>query len=463
MSEADRHLTMAIIMAKKPLVLLIFPPIYDFALYDLFIKPYSLLRLGAWLESWGFRSVLVNYLDYRDPESSRALGRPRRKSNGTGKFFRQPMACPTVLKGIGRRFARYGMLREAGRQRIRSLKSDPPSLVMISTGMTYWYLGVDEVVADIRSIFPGTPIVVGGVYATLCAEHCERVIGPDFIVTGKAFPQLVEILDSLSLPVPDRPPGDRLLLDPDVFTDAGTLYLNRGCPFRCDYCASYALCGDFERGDPARVAKVIEDMHTQLGTKNFAFYDDALLEDSERAIVPLLEWIIGNDLSLAFFMPNAIHLAKIDRKCAGLLKRAGFREVRMGFESASSDFHFETGRKLQVQMLGNAVEELRTAGFSSRQISVYLLAGLPGQVAEEVEESIRYAASFGICVQLAEYSPVPLTSLWAKSVRWSRFPLEEEPLTHNNTILPLQWARFSHSDLRSLMGLAREVSSLTSI
>jgi len=452
---------MKIIMARKPLVLLIFPPIYDFALYDLFIKPYSLLRLGAWLESWGFRSVLVNYLDYRDPESSRALGKPRRKSDGTGKFFRQPVACPKVLKGVGRRFARYGILREAGRRRIRSLELDPPSLVMISTGMTYWYLGVEEVVEDVRSILPGTPIVVGGVYATLCAGHCKRVIGPDFIVPGKAFPQLAEILEGLSLPAPDKPPGDRLLLPPSVFTDAGTLYLNRGCPFRCDYCASHALCGDFERGDPARVAKLIGDMHTHLGTKNFAFYDDALLEDSEHAIVPLLERIIENDLSLAFFMPNAIHLAKIDRRCAGLLKRAGFREVRMGFESASSDFHFETGRKLRVEMLGRAVEALRTSGFSLQQISVYLLAGLPAQDVEEVEESIRYAASFGIRVQLAEYSPVPLTPLWAKSVRWSGFPLEEEPLTHNNTILPLQWARFSHSDLRSLKGLARDVSSFS--
>ena len=440
---------------RKPLALLIFPPIYDFALYDLFIKPFALLRLGAWLEEWGYRTAFINYLDYHDPASSRILGRPRRKANGTGKFFRQPVPCPPSLKGIDRRFARYGILREVGRLQIRSLKSDPPELVMISTGMTYWYMGVAEVVEDLRELLPRTAVVLGGIYSTLCAEHCKSTIGPDFVVPGPAFPQLARILDSLSLPSPGLPPRNRLLLLPSVFGDAGTLRLNQGCPFRCSYCASGVLCGEFERGDPVQVAKLIREMHDQLGTKNFAFYDDALLEDGELAFFPLLEQVIEMDISASFFMPNAVHLAKIDRRCAKLLKRAGFQEVRMGFESASGDFHRETGGKLQVEMLGRVVEELKSVGFSPGKISVYLLVGLPDQSAEDVAQSIQYAASFGIRVQLAEYSPVPGTALWKRSLELSRFPLEAEPLTHNNTLLPLQGKLFSRADLKRLRIMTR--------
>jgi radical SAM superfamily enzyme YgiQ (UPF0313 family) len=199
-------------------------------------------------------------------------------------------------------------------------------------------------------------------------------------------------------------------------------------------------------------------MHDVLGTRNFAFYDDALLEDGERALFPLLDLIIAMNLPLSFFMPNAIHLARIDGSCAALLKRAGFREVRIGLESSSAEFHLQSGGKLRVEMLGQAVEELRNAGFTALQISVYLLAGLPGQSAEAVEQSIRYAASFGVRVQLAAYSPVPHTALWGRSVQTSFYPLEEEPLTHNNTIVPLQWDRFRPTDLQRLRRLAREVS-----
>ena len=68
-----------------PLALLIFPPIYDFALYDLFIKPYALLRIGKWLKKSGYKIKLVNYLRINDTAAVKKLGAPKRKKNGTGK------------------------------------------------------------------------------------------------------------------------------------------------------------------------------------------------------------------------------------------------------------------------------------------------------------------------------------------------------------------------------------------
>jgi len=45
---------------STPRALLLAPPIYDFALYDLFLKPFALCRLGAWLRACGWRVRLVN-------------------------------------------------------------------------------------------------------------------------------------------------------------------------------------------------------------------------------------------------------------------------------------------------------------------------------------------------------------------------------------------------------------------
>ena len=54
----------------RPLVILIQPPVYDFAFYDLFIKPLALLRLGAWFQADGYRVEIINYLDYREMSCS---------------------------------------------------------------------------------------------------------------------------------------------------------------------------------------------------------------------------------------------------------------------------------------------------------------------------------------------------------------------------------------------------------
>ena len=116
-----------------PLALLLAPPVYDFALYDLFLKPFALCRLGAWLESCGFRVRLVNGLDYRDPESIRQLGRPHREARGTGKFFRQVVPKPACLSWVRRHYARYGMLADSLE---RELARGEPQLVLVSSGLT---------------------------------------------------------------------------------------------------------------------------------------------------------------------------------------------------------------------------------------------------------------------------------------------------------------------------------------
>ena len=48
--------------------------------------------------------------------------------------------------------------------------------------MTYWYPGVQETIEIIRSVFPQTPIVLGGIYARLCADHAKKYAGADHVI-----------------------------------------------------------------------------------------------------------------------------------------------------------------------------------------------------------------------------------------------------------------------------------------
>ena len=89
-------------------------------------------------------------------------------------------------------------------------------------------------------------------------------------------------------------------------------------------------------------------------------------------------------------------------------------------------------------------------GYSPEEIGVYILAGMPGQRAEEVEESIAYTKEAGAKPILVEYSPVPGTPLFEVAMRTSQFDIENEPLFHNNSILPCQWEGFTPADYRKL-------------
>jgi radical SAM superfamily enzyme YgiQ (UPF0313 family) len=437
---------------RAPLALLLAPPVYDFALYDLFLKPFALCRLGAWLESCGFRVRLVNGLDYRDPESIRQLGRPHREARGTGKFFRQAVPKPACLSWVRRHYARYGML--AGSLE-RELARGEPQLVLVSSGLTYWYPGVLEAIQRVRRRYPCVPVVLGGIYATLCPAHARRTMEADFLVQGEAWPALGDILARLGLPhgAPWRPEAFRPL--PEALWECGVLRLNTGCPLRCRYCASPVLCPRFRAGDPQAVFGVLAEMYRTLGTRSFAFYDDALLAEPRAALVPFLERVLASGLQVSLYAPNGVHAAWLEPPLASLMYRAGFRELSLGVESSRLEFHRTLDRKLDPTRLPQALEALRAAGFDLRRITGYILAGLPGQHREEVRESLLRTAELGIRVQVAEYSPLPGTALWAEAVRRSRLPLEEEPLTHNNTLLPMQWAGLELEDLQRLKELAR--------
>ncbi|MFW6361296.1 MAG: B12-binding domain-containing radical SAM protein [Spirochaetota bacterium] len=436
-----------------PNIVCIQPPVYDFALYDLFFKPYGILRIAAHLRSQGYDVEFINGLDYHDAETGAVLGFPRRKSNGTGKFHRQPAQLPAGVQGITRRYSRYGILPEVFTRRIAAAR---PDLVLITSQMTYWYPGVAEAVRTVRSTHPSVPLVVGGIYATLMPEHCKASTGADEVIVGDGIRQLPRILSKYRLnsaggaatDADHRVPG--LFGGKEIWADAGVVRLNAGCPYHCTYCASKIIEPRFQAGDYRMVWDQIQAMHRRFGTANFAFYDDALLVHKEELLLPLLEEIIRSKLPLRFYTPNAVHMHYIDRETAKLMRAAGFQEVRLGYESADESFHLAQDGKYTSDEVPAAIRALKQAGFPNRSIILYVLAGLPRQRAADVQRTLNAVASFGVRVSIAEYSPVPQTALWPESVAAARVPIAQEPLYHNNTFFPMEWEGFTRGNLEAL-------------
>jgi hypothetical protein len=98
--------------------------------------------------------------------------------------------------------------------------------------------------------------------------------------------------------------------------------------------------------------------------------------------------------------------------------------------------HEELDQKVSAGEFERAVKNLVKAGFEKKTMGAYILAGLPEQSVESVIDTIRHVGAAGITPYLAEYSPLPHTSMWPKAVRSSRYDIASEPLYHNNTLLP---------------------------
>jgi radical SAM family protein/B12 binding protein len=450
------------VLQQNPKVLFIQPPIYDFALYDLFLKPYGLIRLEDWFREGGYETDYINALDWQDQKTEKILGKPKRKSNGTGKFFKQHIPLPENFSSIPRIFGRYGILKEVFLEKIRNSQ---PDIVCITSGMTYWYQGVVESTEAVRKVVPKAKILVGGIYASLMPEHAERVTGADLVVKGDNPGPIQAFLSVNRFPVPPGSiplypsvPNNTKIRENRGFWDqgAGVIRLNTGCPLHCDYCASDLINPTFSSGNPDEAFTLVWNLYQKRGIRHFGFYDDALLVNKEKMLLPFLERVVQSGIPLSFYTPNAVHVRYIDEESALLMKRAGFQEIRMGFESASNEFHLLHDHKFSTMQFHDSIQMLLRAGFTKKELPVYILAGLPWQHADEVESSIRIAAEAGVSVSIAEYSPVPGTAMWEDAVKASDLPLAEEPLYHNNLFFPTEWSGQTRDDLQRLKLLARE-------
>jgi radical SAM superfamily enzyme YgiQ (UPF0313 family) len=419
--------------------------------------------LAGLLRAQGYNLRLLDCLDVHDSRLQEIPGiKPAtRRAFGTGKFYRTQVPKPSSLQQFDRNYYRFGITPEMFQERL--LEGVKPDAVLVTSTMTYWYPGVQESIRLVKEHFSDVPLILGGIYATLCREHAIRNSGADHVLSGPGEVQISKLLEKLTGYSSMKPsqniefdtlPWPAFDLLPKL--DYICTLTSRGCPFRCPYCASDLLFPLFTRRDPMKVVDELEYWHENYSIVNVAFYDDALLLDASEHILALLAEARRRELPLHFHTPNGLHISGLSAGVCEALFLAGFKTVRLGLETGDDQLQQQLGAKVKPGAFSSAMANLTKAGFQAEQIGVYLLCGLPGQDPHEVGQSIRMVLDHGARPHLAEYSPIPGTPLWSEALRCSTFDLANEPLYHNNSLLPCQSEHFGLEELQELKQLCRD-------
>ncbi|MCX8110438.1 MAG: radical SAM protein [Syntrophorhabdaceae bacterium] len=432
--------------------LLINPYIYDFAAYSFWSAPLGLLYVGGILRKNNFQISLIDCLEVVEG---------KRKDDGRAPFIKEKVKNPSPLKVIKKRLKRYGISKEELLRRLEAIYE--PDVILITSIMTYWYMGTRDALETVKTVFPKSKTVIGGIYPTLCYEHASvQMACADLVVRNNEIGLFYDFLEeNLSVKIKHRP---QLYGFEDVpypcFDLYGSPYFvplltSYGCIYRCAYCTTPFMYPTIVRRKPASVIDEVLYWH-RLGVNRFVLYDDNFLYDKKNHAIPILKGLGDLPLKLNIYNPNALNAAFIDEEISELLLYSGFKEVRIGLETIDPDIQRQTGNKIDKKGFEKAIRSLVNAGFEASAIGVYILAGLPFQNWKGVKDAIDYLCDLGVRPHIAEYTPIPHTRLFDEYKVFARYPIADEPLFQNNALFPFSWEGFTEDDLLFLKQYLRE-------
>lgn len=441
-------------------LLLINPWIYDFAAFDLWSKPLGLLYIASFLRRQNFEIAYIDCLNKYPVNKKEPV---KLKKFGTGHFHREVVDKPKILIHIPRDFARYGISEAIFIDQLKSHRDT--QAVLVTSLMTYWYLGVKRVVELCREYLPGVPVILGGIYASLLPVHAKEVIRPDYLIEGPGELKVLDLLnnilnvrgaiDNQPKEIDDYPyPAFDLINHPDYLI----IMTARGCPYNCTFCAQNLIAMRFTQRNPDHVVEEIKYHYEKYKLADFAFYDDALFINKTRHIDIILEKLLQMNLPVRLHSPNGLFANSIDARLAKLMYLSNFKTIRLSFETSNENRRKDMYSKVSNSGMIRAVEHLTMAGFNASDLEAYVLMGLPHQTLEEIIGSVIFVHNLGVKVRLASFSPIPGTEEFDRAVESGLIDKNIDPLLTNNSIFPMRDNALTFTVYQKIKSFANELN-----
>ena len=264
---------------------------------------------------------------------------------------------------------------------------DDPDVIYVTSLFTYAWESVHKVIRFYTAKYKRTPVIVGGVYASLCRDHLNETFGDRIKVWEGLVPEIEEIMPAYWL-VPEW--------------RASILFSSRGCVRKCAFCSVTQLEPKFEPRKSIR--HLLYPGHNKV-----------ILWDNNILASPYWRDIFGEleESGLAVDFNQGLDARLLAEETALRLRRLRVPIVRLAYDT----------KKIR-NSLRRAINLLKEVGISGRDIVVYCLYGYLDKP-EDFLERVRDLTDWGVVAYPMRYQSLePCVKDSYVSPNWTKEQLE---------------------------------------
>ena len=308
-------------------------------------------------------------------------------------------------------------------------------------------------VAKILKTFnPGTPIILGGPYATVMPEDVlkDRNVDAVAIAEGEitllqllknnlnfkgvkgiwykkngriyknSLRNSIENLDSIPFPARDLLQMNKYIknwfqLDSFSTSLKGTHIIgSRGCSYNCTYCqpALRKIFGEKIRfRSPENIVDELEHLKKEYKMNSFIFEDDTFIIN-KKWVENICDEIIERDVDMLWGCNVRADLVR--KQLLKKMKDAGLVKLYIGIESSNQRILDSVyNKKITIDQVKRSIRIGKELGL---KIQGYFMLGAPTETIKEIKQTIRFAK--GLDIDEAMFSittPLPGTYLYKKT------------------------------------------------
>lgn len=316
----------------------------------------------------------------------------------------------------------------------QELKKYRPRLVGV-TAMTHDVGQAAKLAKLAKELFPGVVTVLGGPHATALPEETLRQF-PEFdiavagegeitmyeLAKGNPFPaiqgiayrdgkeikltaprEFVKNLNELPLPAWDLFPPSKIY----------SIIINRGCPFRCNFCMR--VSGNMIR--KRSLENILKEFHLDVKQRGatLLYVNDESFGIDRQQTNDFLDALINSDFSKKVKWIAQTRVDIVNEEFLRKLKAAGCGWVGFGVESGNEEILKATGKGITLKKVEESITLAKRAGL---QTGSFFIIGHPFETRQTVLDTINFAAklntssvAFGIMV------PYPGTKIYEMALK----------------------------------------------